>query len=244
MVNDLKDSIKAKLYDFNYTPFMSSLVISWIVINHKYLLVLFSDKIDVDKKLVMLNDAYSYNAVYSFVGFYILPLVFALFYVFGYPRISKIFYEYTLKQTKKLKEIKQKIEDETPITQEEARKIRAQIDKLTTERDDAIQKAVEAENKYKQKYEAQINQSVVTNKIEEDDETKILRFFYASNYKTQPKSSMLDKIVATTKIPRPKANSIVDGLIKKKWLHNDTTYPENISITSVGNDKLIELFDK
>ncbi len=157
MLNDFKDSVKAKLYDFNYTPFMSSLVISWIIINHKYLLVLFSEKLDIGKKLTMLNDTYSYNAVFGYFSFYFMPLLFALFYVYVYPLIAKKFYEYTLWRTKELKSIKQKIEDETPITQEEAREIRAQIDKLTTERDDAIQKAIEAENRYRQKYEAQMN---------------------------------------------------------------------------------------
>ncbi|HOI84102.1 MAG TPA: hypothetical protein PKW30_07310, partial [Campylobacterales bacterium] len=214
MLNDLKDSIKAKLYDFNYTPFMSSLLISWIVINHKYLLVLFSDKIDVDKKLMMLNDAYSYNAVFGYFSFYLAPLLFALFYVYIYPLISKKFYEYTLEQTKALKKIKQEIEDKTPLTQEEAREIRTQIDKLSTERDEAIQKAVEAENRYRQKYEAQmdamrmkelieppVGQSAVANKIEEDDEAKILRYLYESNYTKDYKGNAISKIVSATKIP-------------------------------------------
>lgn len=156
MLNDFKDSIKAKLYDFNYTPFMSSLVISWIVINHKYLLVLLSDKIDVDKKLIMLNDTYSYNAVFGYCSFYIAPLLFALFYVFIYPKISKYFYEYTLRQTKKLKEIKQKIEDETPLTQEEARWHRIQIEKLNGENNDLRARLASAVKTYEDKLKKQI----------------------------------------------------------------------------------------
>ncbi|CZE47783.1 hypothetical protein [Campylobacter geochelonis] len=33
MLNDIKQSIKAKLYDFRYSPFMSSFVISWMLLN-------------------------------------------------------------------------------------------------------------------------------------------------------------------------------------------------------------------
>jgi hypothetical protein len=54
VLNDIKDSIKAKLYDFTYTPFMSSVLISWVVFNQKYLLIYFSDS-DLDKKLFLLT---------------------------------------------------------------------------------------------------------------------------------------------------------------------------------------------
>ena len=167
MLNDFKDSIKAKLYDFNSTPFMSSLVISWVAINHKYLLVLFSDKIDVDKKLMMLNDTYSYNAVFGYFSFYFAPLLFALFYVYAYPLISKKFYEYTLEQTKKLKGIKQKIEDETPLTQEEARWHRIQITKLEAENNDIRARLASAAKTYDDKLTKQIQ--LETAKVREEN---------------------------------------------------------------------------
>lgn len=167
MLNDFKDSIKAKLYDFNYTPFMSSLVISWVAINHKYLLVLFSDKIDVDKKLMMLNDTYSCNAVFSYFWFYFAPILFALFYVYGYPKISKYFYEYTLEQTNKLKGIKQKIEDETPLTQEEARWHRVEMEKLI-HRNNSLEGSLAGEQK---RYEEQIQIRIEleTSKLKEEN---------------------------------------------------------------------------
>jgi hypothetical protein len=297
VLNDFKDSIKAKLYDFNYTPFMSSLVISWIVINHKYLLVLFSDKLDIDKKLIMLNDTYSYNAVHSCFGFYILPLVFALFYVFGYPRISKIFYEYTLKQTKKLKEIKQKIEDETPLTQEEARWHRVEMEKLI-QRNNSLEGSLAGEQK---RYEEQVQIKIEletskireenialqeqldnaytyeeglqgeirnkekeidflkqelenlkiesANKVEEnlieDDEMKILKYLYESNYKTTYRDSAINNIVSATKIPRVVVEKIVNELILKDTLtHNAGAVGDPVSISKKGGEYLMELFYK
>ncbi|MDY0122462.1 MAG: hypothetical protein RBR54_11020 [Sulfurimonas sp.] len=160
MLEDIKNSIKAKLYDFTYTPFMSSVVVSWIILNHKYLLVYFGDA-PLQQKLAVLN-AYNFscpltNMVIPYAMNIWFPLVFGLFYVFVYPWASEIFYEYTLKKTKKLKEIKQNIEDETPITQEEARSIREGIDRLREARDDALNKLRKKEEEYKLELESEIN---------------------------------------------------------------------------------------
>lgn len=156
MLDDIKSSIKAKLYDFTYTPFMSSVVVSWIILNHKYLLIYFGDA-PLEQKLVVLN-AYNFscpltNMVIPYAMNIWFPIIFGLFYVFVYPLISERFYEYTLEKTKKLKKIKQKIEDETPITQEEARKIRKEIDRLIEVRDDALNKLSRKEEEYKKKLE-------------------------------------------------------------------------------------------
>lgn len=141
MFNDLKDSVKAKLYDYAYTPFMSSLLISWMLINHKYLLIYFTNY-DLGKKLTLLKE---YDFTFHTPWFNVpcamniwVPILFGLFYVYGYPRISKEFYEYTLKRTKDLKGIKQSIEDETPLTRAEAREIRKLASILEEEKDKAL----------------------------------------------------------------------------------------------------------
>ena len=43
MFNEVKNSIKARLYDSTYTPFMSSYILSWLFINHLYVLMFFGD---------------------------------------------------------------------------------------------------------------------------------------------------------------------------------------------------------
>lgn len=120
--SELTDSIKAKLYDFHYSPFMSSFVVSWIMLNHKYLLILISDE-TIKLKLELLNQymfGINIKDYYIFYvnGFYI-PLLMALFYVFIYPNLAKLFYEITLNYQLNMREIKQKIEKTTLITQEE-----------------------------------------------------------------------------------------------------------------------------
>ena len=56
----------------------------------------------------------------GFVG----PLITAVLAIYFYPIPAKYAYEYSREQRKKLKEIRQRIEDETPITIEESRQIK------------------------------------------------------------------------------------------------------------------------
>lgn len=297
MLNSIKDSIKAKLYDFAYTPFMSSYVISWILFNHKYLLVYFSGS-TLDYKLQYLE---KYHIEFLF------PLYIALIYVFIYPALALIFYYATLWYNKQSMAIKQRIEDETPVTQEQARELKHEHYKLADERDKALDKLKEKEKEhtevlenalkplqneieaYKvaanvsntmidslkvekenmmQKHDAAIDtyntainelkkqisnmkpsslvnaatKAKVTNeKIkQEDDRTKVLRFFYEGNYKTTTESTAIDQIINLTKLPRPKVKIIIDELINDRILNKDNSY---LRITDLGNRKLVELFD-
>jgi len=228
MFTDIQNSIKAKLYDYTYTPFMSSAIIAWVVLNHKYLLIYFGDS-KLEDKLFCLDNydfsikLFSYDIPYSMNIF--IPILFGLFYVFIYPEISKIFYEYTLKRTKELKVIKQSIEDETPITREEARQIREDINSLTLERDELLEQLTSIEKKY------------------EDDEMKVLRFLYESNYKPVNERKFLDLVVADTNIARPKAKKIFDKLLQDGVLSLGNSSLKYIHITNNGNDLLLEKFD-
>lgn len=321
MIDDIKDSIKAKLYDFAYTPFMSSVLISWVVINHKYLLVFFADYDDLEKKLDLLkNWDFSLHTPWFSIPCMmnaVLPILFGLFYVFWYPKINKKFYEYTLERNKELQKIKQDIEDETPITQEKARELKREHYKLADERDQALEKLKEAQKEHaealanalkplqeeieayhstqkvsdeliqkleaeneslkkalenlptitaerdelKEKFDNMIRLDTSRDSIEEiaiakpttveipneiikqeDDRTKVLRYFYEGNYKGVSEEVALDKIVAYTKLPRPKVKVIFSGLVKEGILKSDRL--DQYQLTDAGNNKLLELFDK
>lgn len=162
MLDDIKDSIKAKLYDFTYTPFMGSVLISWVLFNHQYLLIYFTD-FDLDKKLPLLKSYdFSYqccNHSLPWAESFFFPLAVGLFYVYGYPQISKFFYEYTLERTKELKKVKQSIEDETPITQEEAKEIRKDLARMEEEKDKAYDSLRKKDEECKRKVDEKSIQS-------------------------------------------------------------------------------------
>ncbi|HZF70768.1 hypothetical protein [Sulfuricurvum sp.] len=306
MVNGIKDSIKAKLYDFAYTPFISSYIISWILFNHKYLLVYFGTS-TLDDKLFYLGECH--------VEF-LFPLYIALIYVFIYPAIGLVFYYVTLWYNKKSMKIKQQIEDETPITQEQARELKREHYKLADERDQALEKLKESQKEHTQALantlkplQDQIESYYSTQKVsdeliqkleaeneslkkslenlplitaerdelkekfdniirldtsdysddevvfaqsptveapkeiiqQEDDRTKILRYFYEGNYTIASESNLLTQIVNVTKIPRPKVKLIYDQLLLERILNKNTS--GYVSITDSGNKMLVELFD-
>ena len=268
MLKDVQNSIKAKLYDFTYSPFMSSMIISWIIINHKYILI-YMATYDLDKKLTLLKQ---YDFTWHTTWFHIpwvfniwIPILFGLFYTFIYPMASKKFYEYTLEKNKELKKIKQDIEDITPITQEEARTLRESITQLTENKYELEKKLIEVEDRYKNKVEEVNNKEITTPsailpksnkkatnipkiiKNKEDDKTKILRFFYESNYKPIVRTRLLDNVVKVIKIARPKSEKILNLLLKDKILYekpDQYDFNRDIEITDDGNKILLEMFDK
>ena len=249
ILSELNNSLKAKLYDFTYTPFMSSVFISWILLNHKYLLIYFTE-IKINEKLLLLNN---YDFSFSIVNFnlpyamnFIFPVIFGLFYVFAYPKISKFFYKYTLNQLKYLKKIKQDIHDKTPILQEDAKLLYSELERLSKERDEAIAKVATMEAKYKveitdispelEKYEQLLNKD----KIKIDPKTTILEYLYESNYNSKTEDNLITAIISNTKLSRAKVLQIYKELLTEKILYNDGI---RTIITDSGYKKLLELFE-
>lgn len=115
MDNDLKDSIKARLYDFKYTPFLASYTFFWLYYNAKLMLIFLSGKLSIQSKIDML--------AYDTVNF-ITPLIFASLYTLVFPIFTLGFYYVTLWYKKNMSKIKQTMEDDTPLTQEEANNIK------------------------------------------------------------------------------------------------------------------------
>jgi len=173
MEKDLKDSIKARLYDFKYTPFLSSYIFSWIYFNSKLILIFTAPKLSVEKKIEMLS--------WSQIN-YKMPLYFALAYVFIFPIATAIFYAVTLWYKALMNWIQQKIQDKTPLPLEQAKGIREENIKLELE----YKKVATELEKIKQEYSlketnltSQFAQKEVAleNKINEqvEEETKNLR---------------------------------------------------------------------
>lgn len=119
MFKDLTDSFKARLYDYNSSSFLSSFIISWIVINHQYVLIYFSD-ISIYSKTELLLE---YQSKY-FYSFCLYPLLFALFYIFIYPHIHYYFYTFTIRQKIKLQNKKNEIEKTKTFTFEQINELR------------------------------------------------------------------------------------------------------------------------
>lgn len=142
MQKDFMDSIKARLYDFKYTPFLSSYIFSWLYVNSKLVLIFFSTKLKVEEKIEML--------AWSDVSYWI-PLGIAISYVMIFPAFSLVFYWITLKYKKKMAEIQVSIEDETPLTQEQAKELRNKYRDIEVELNETFTELETAKARYEDK---------------------------------------------------------------------------------------------
>jgi len=151
MQKDLMDSIKARLYDFKYTPFLSSYIFSWLYVNSKLVLIFFSSKLKVEEKIAML--------AWDDVNYWI-PLGIAVLYVMIFPAFTLGFYWVTLKYKKIMAEIQVNIEDETKITQAQAKELRNKYRDIEVELNEAFTELETAKVRYEDK-NAKLAQSYI-----------------------------------------------------------------------------------
>ena len=139
MYNDIKDSIKSRLYDMKYTSFLASYVFFFVYFNAKLFLIFFDPNITADCKIEML----SYDDVCHWK-----PIVGALFYTLIFPFFQIGFYSAKLWFDKQMNTRKQKIEEDTLLTQKESIDLRYASKKLQDELDEYIKKYEQTKKEY------------------------------------------------------------------------------------------------
>ena len=140
IIDEITNSIKAELYDRSVSPLMGSFIISWLIWNHEFLLIIFSE-LKIDKKLSYTSNYFQLND-YGLYSLW-LPLLTSLIYLFAYPIAAKPVFKYARKRQQELKQIKTQIEDETPLTIEESRALRSKFSEL----EDEYLKEIERKNR-------------------------------------------------------------------------------------------------
>lgn len=124
MWGEFSKSIKAVLYDRISSPLLGTFAVSWVLWNHRFFTVLLSGMEPIAKFEVI--DTVLYPTVdcllWRMVAF---PLLTTVIFIFLYPYPARFVFEFTRKQQKHLKEIRQRIEDETPLTIAEAKELRS-----------------------------------------------------------------------------------------------------------------------
>lgn len=134
MIDDIIKSIRASLYDRTSSPLFGAFFTSWLVWNHRMIFVLFAAMPVSDKFRYI--DEELYVGVWYTLGFLAAgPLLTALAFLFLYPYPAKLVYEFWREKQKELKAIRQRIEDETPLTQEESKRLRHQMIQLQAQYD-------------------------------------------------------------------------------------------------------------
>lgn len=121
MVDFMKE-VKAQLYDKVSNPLLACFAASWNIWNWRLVLgVLFGTGYETRQAVVQEQIAQS-GAWFQQLWFY--PLLSAVLYIAIYPWVARCVCWYWENQQKELKRLRQKIEDATPISQEEAIRLR------------------------------------------------------------------------------------------------------------------------
>jgi hypothetical protein len=152
-MDDFIKGVKAQLYERATSPLLFSFLLSWAVWNYRAILIAVSSLPAPDKLLALdllplQAERFgltfeAYWPIWGFVG----PLVTSLLYIFIYPIPARWIFEHTRKEQKRLKELQTQIDDDTPMTHAEARKLRddlrraeGHIGKLMKEHDEEVER--------------------------------------------------------------------------------------------------------
>ena len=137
-------SLKAHLYERTTSPLFGTFVVSWVVWNYKFVMIVFSSMNVLAKFDFIENQLYPDWLSIAIFGIG-LPLATSAIFIFGYPYPARFVYSFVRRRKKELLEERQKIEDETPLTREESRKIRRDIARLQLEFEKELERE-QAEN--------------------------------------------------------------------------------------------------
>jgi hypothetical protein len=131
MIDEIVKSAKAQLSERIASPLIGSFAISWSLWNYKFLVILFSTA-SVSQTFALI-DTMVFPTTWSLIlNGVLLPAATTFAYIFLYPYPAKYVYEFTRRRQKVINEVRQRIEDETLLTIEESRQIRAEV--LQTEK--------------------------------------------------------------------------------------------------------------
>ena len=129
MIDDIIKDFKASLYERTASPLFVTFAASWSLWNYRLILAVLSSA-ELEMKLARLDKLVPIEWYERAWQFGIGPLATCLAFLFIYPFPARWVYQFWQTQQKILKETRQKIEDETPLTLAEARQIRTQFREL------------------------------------------------------------------------------------------------------------------
>ena len=123
MFEDIFKSVQQYVADRIVSPLIGAFAVSWCIWNYKFIVILLSEEpVRVSFQMI---DELAYPTRWSLfaIGF-LGPFFTSITYIFLYPYPAKFVYNFTRRRQRELLDLKREIEDETPLTIEESRKLK------------------------------------------------------------------------------------------------------------------------
>lgn len=124
-LEEILASAKQTLLERITSPLLGSFFLAWCAWNWRFLVVLFSDT-DVSLTFALVDNQIYPDLVTFLTHTVFLPTLSAAVYIFIYPYPARFVYAFTLRRQRETNQIKQQIADETPLTLQESRRLRAE----------------------------------------------------------------------------------------------------------------------
>jgi len=126
MLEEIIKSAKEQGADRLASPIVGGFVVSWCLWNYKFIVILFS--VATVSRTFQLIETVAFPTAWSILlNGVLLPTLSAAAYIFIYPYPAKFVYGFTRRRQKEIVEIRRLIEDETPLTIEDSRQLRAEV---------------------------------------------------------------------------------------------------------------------
>ena len=130
-MEELIKSLRGVIRERLSSPLAGAFLLSWSAVNFKVFLIALGDA-ELDSKL-KLFDQVVLNQPYPSWHLFWLPLLGAVLFVAAYPVPALFAYWYWALVQNKLKEIRKGVEDKAPLTREQEKRIRSDMEKLVEE---------------------------------------------------------------------------------------------------------------
>lgn len=252
MFDDLIKTVKSQLYDRVTSPLFSCFFISWLGWNYKFVFVLFSG-LKISEKFQYIDTILYPNYYNIFLHGIVYPLLTTLFIIYIYPYPARYTYRFYRRRQVELKEIQQAIDDDTPLTKEEAKKIRKDAFVMNMEFESEIEKLREEnialrgmiKSGFKQENTMEKNsdessirdlpdasQKELLNKRYEESEGKYIPIFNANN-----KEKGNTRLLIT-------GEELVKASIEKIITEGNEFNGHSFMVNLKGNDLIINLISK
>lgn len=105
------------------SPLMPAFVISWLVLNYRFVVIVFSDE-SLPSKLTLIDTVLFPTWTDVLLRGFVIPLAAALIYIFAYPYPARWVYGFALSRQRELREARQRAENARVLTVEESQRLR------------------------------------------------------------------------------------------------------------------------
>lgn len=137
MVNDFIKSIRANMYERTASPLAGAFFAAWFVWNYEMIFVLFSE-LPIGERIEFVKSTHFPTLKDLIYQGLLGPLISAIAVLLLYPFPARWIYQFWRGQQKLLKEVRQRIENETLLSTEESRKIRRDMLDLENKFDELL----------------------------------------------------------------------------------------------------------